>query len=104
MPFFGVPTLRSLCVSLLVEFRDCLEDIGDTPLGLVTPVLLQCNADQLASVEDGTREGGRDLHEDLQLHWQRNFISDFGWANQQLGTGGACMKPHQKHIDRRQLI
>ena len=73
-----VPTLRNMCVSMLVEFRDCLgniysastlrcmrrpvdrllvciEDIGDTPLELIQPVLLQCNAEQLASIEDGSR-------------------------------------------------
>lgn len=31
------------------------EDVGDTPLELLQPVLLQCNAEQLASIEDGTR-------------------------------------------------
>lgn len=31
------------------------EDIGDTPLELLRPVLLLCNAEQLASIEDGSR-------------------------------------------------
>lgn len=81
MLVFGVPTLRNICVSLLIEFRDCLgvvallhtcvrnalggtsiptlpetaEDIGDTPLELMHPILLQCNAEQLASIQDGSR-------------------------------------------------
>ena len=33
------------------------EDVGDTPLELLQPVLLRCNAEQLASIEDGTRRG-----------------------------------------------
>ena len=32
------------------------EDVGDTPLELLQPVLLRCNAEQLASIEDGTRQ------------------------------------------------
>lgn len=33
------------------------EDIGDTPLELLQPVLLRCHAEQLAAIEDGTRKG-----------------------------------------------
>ncbi len=82
MPLVGVSKLQHLCVALLIEFRDCLgiclsssviradyhqkfsistrlclpaEDIGDTPVELLQPVLLRCNAEQLAGIEDGTR-------------------------------------------------
>jgi len=85
MPLVGVSKLQHLCVALLIEFRDCLgtslsssvimivraeyhqmissltrqylpaEDIGDTPIELLQPILLRCNAEQLAGIEDGTR-------------------------------------------------
>ncbi|KAA6426968.1 MAG: hypothetical protein FRX49_03292 [Trebouxia sp. A1-2] len=54
------------------------EDIGDTPIELLQPVLLRCNAEQLAGIEDGTREGGRELHDALQPHWHRVFVADLG--------------------------
>lgn len=81
MPFMGALKLQHLCTGLLIDFRDCLEDVGDTPLELLQPVLLQCNAEQLASIEDGTRSGGRDLREALQPHWHRVFVNDFGGWN-----------------------
>ena len=31
------------------------EDVGDTPIELLQPVLARCNAEQLASIEDSTR-------------------------------------------------
>lgn len=78
MPLVGVPKLQHLCVTLLLEFRDCLEDIGDTPIELLQPVLTRCNAEQLAGIEEGTREGGRELHDALQPHWHRVLVADFG--------------------------
>lgn len=89
MPLVGVSKLQHLCVALLIDFRDCLEDIGDTPIELLQPILLRCNAEQLAGIEDGTREGGRELHDVLQPHWHRVFVADHGeWLDKPLQATG----------------
>ncbi|DBA81542.1 TPA: Elongin-A [Trebouxia sp. C0004] len=94
MPLVGVSKLQHLCVALLIEFRDCLEDIGDTPIELLQPVLLRCNAEQLAGIEDSTREGGQELHDALQPHWHRVFVADLGeWCDNPLQATGPRSVP-----------
>lgn len=90
------------------------EDIGDIPLELLQPVLLRCYAEQLAAIEDGTRKGlylnrasytktyvqmdfvslhrngGRELHEALQPHWQRVYTAEFG--------NGSCASSQVCHL------
>ena len=65
------------------------EDVGDTPLELLQPVLLRCNAEQLTSIEDGTRRG-------LLLSSQRAVTPTTISANDLLpctGMGGEnCMR------------
>ena len=97
---FGAVSYCRSSSSRLLDLLLPAEDIGDTPLELLQPVLLRCNAEQLASIEDGTRyalllilnalmlppltdlscprNGGRELHDALQPHWQTLFIADFG--------------------------
>lgn len=51
----GPPRLEELCLIVLSDYRAYLSDIGDIPIDLITPVLLQCNAQQLQQIEDATR-------------------------------------------------
>jgi hypothetical protein len=105
--YLGVGPLRleQLVTRVLINLRDYIGDIGDTPVTLLTPVLEQCNAAQLAFIEDDTRyspyqpltsfrcvspdmlsqpsavqcrQGGRDIHNDLAVHWLRCYRTDFG--------------------------
>ena len=53
-------------------------NIGDTLHLLQDGVLPLCNAQQLAQIEDETREGGREIAADLSPHWQRVAVEDYG--------------------------
>lgn len=61
--------------------RDCLADIGWVPLDLLDDVLAACGPEQLATIEDATREGsGRDLAPLTWPLWRQHLLHTFGGA------------------------
>ena len=64
----GPHRLQLLCAKLLVQLKDHLGDVGDTPQAVLEPVLAYCSAANLAAIERETRRGstgGVSLHLDL---------------------------------------
>ncbi|KAK9835184.1 hypothetical protein WJX81_004125 [Elliptochloris bilobata] len=73
----GVPSLERLCIGTLIEYKACLGDLGDLPIDLFGAVLDECGPDDLAQIEDDTRDGGRDIACDLACHWRRCCQHEF---------------------------
>ena len=55
----GPKRLWVLCAKLLVRYKDCLGNVGDTPQALLEPVLQYCSAANLATIDSETRYGAR---------------------------------------------
>lgn len=53
----GPPTLQQLAVATLIRYKQFLWDLGGAPIELLGAVLSHCTAEELADVEEGTREG-----------------------------------------------
>lgn len=70
-------TLAQLATKKLIECKSSLGDIGDVPVNLLEPVLVECDADQLDRIESSTARGhsGRDLSVDTWPLWYR-FVKE----------------------------
>ncbi len=70
-------TLADLSIKKLIECKFSLGDVGDAPLGLLEPVLVELNAEGLGRVEALTARGhsGRDLDVDTWPLWYR-FVKE----------------------------
>eukprot|EP00884_Botryococcus_braunii_P001069 jgi/Botrbrau1/10963/Bobra.0383s0017.1 len=90
---YGPPRLEKLCIKTLLDYKGYISDIGDTPIALLNPVLQQCSAQQLKEIEDSTREGGRDLSQELNVHWKRCYKADFGLLDDGLQSQVAMPTP-----------
>ncbi|KAK9816915.1 hypothetical protein WJX72_007051 [[Myrmecia] bisecta] len=76
----GVVSLERTCLDVLTKYKAFLGDLGDVPVSLLEPVLAQCNAQELAQIEDDTCERGRDIGWDLWHLWYQLYVKDFGSA------------------------
>ena len=47
----GVPKLFSLCIEVLIEHIDAIEEVGPIPVDLLRPVLERCSPQQLKRLE-----------------------------------------------------
>ena len=68
-----VPSLVQFTTAALIKWKALLGDVGHTPVELLAGVLAACSPQELADVEDGTREGiaSRDLsHWTWPLWWR----------------------------------
>lgn len=54
-PKEGVPTLRQLCIDLLVKVKDLLGDLGYVDVASLRELLSHVTKEQLAAIEDATK-------------------------------------------------
>lgn len=58
----GVVSLQQLAKNTIIQHRRLLEDIGDTPLELLEPILASCSAEELQKIEECTATGVAKIH------------------------------------------
>eukprot|EP00897_Mesotaenium_endlicherianum_P009457 jgi/Mesen1/853/ME000112S10996 len=69
-------SLKTLCTIVLIDNVDLLGDVGDTHEDFLRPILLHCNAEQLARIEDATE--GRDLTVVTDDMWKACYARRYG--------------------------
>ncbi|XP_070533604.1 elongin-A-like [Ptychodera flava] len=68
-----VPSLYDMCMRVLCDNIDALEDVGGIPYDILSPVLEKCTVDQLFTLEDYNPH----FLEDTDQLWKRHCERDF---------------------------